>query len=163
MNELDSTPLKFIIGDLVTYTSIVDGDQVREEATVVGVHHDDFPNIYYTVFMSTTKREKQTDSSRLSFLHRSTGIQKSTIGKEEIIETMAKPEGESQPSNSATPLKAQKNEKCLHETSDENHDNRTSPKYQQTPVSKKHPRTVSQQAGVGADKSKKKQQTCICS
>lgn len=36
-----------------------------EAVRVIGRHHDDFPNIYYTITVLSSNRERQTDSSRL--------------------------------------------------------------------------------------------------
>ena len=37
-----------------------------QNATVTGVHRDDFPNIYYTIIMEGSDRERQTVASRLT-------------------------------------------------------------------------------------------------
>ena len=37
-----------------------------QNATVIGVHRDDFPNIYYTIRMEGSDRERQTVASRLT-------------------------------------------------------------------------------------------------
>ena len=49
------------------------------ESTIIGVHRDDYPNIYYTIKMDGTDREKQTVAGRL--LPRET--------KEEAIDRLA--------------------------------------------------------------------------
>lgn len=39
----------FVVGERVLYTSQIDLGSSTLAATIVGVHHDDFPNVYYTV------------------------------------------------------------------------------------------------------------------
>ena len=66
---MENQKLMFNIGDTVLYTSCdVDGVEKKEEASIKGVHHDDYPNIYYTIGFSGSTREKQTENSRLCLL-----------------------------------------------------------------------------------------------
>jgi len=71
VKQTSPTPTKaqFAKGQRVLYTNPNTG--VSEQMVVVGVHFDDFPNIYYTVQALVAdetgyKKEKQTDQARLT-------------------------------------------------------------------------------------------------
>jgi hypothetical protein len=70
----DAAPAKqFKKGQYVLYRNYTTG--VEEEMVVVGVHYDDFPNIYYTVQQlkageDGTLKERQTDASRLTLIEK---------------------------------------------------------------------------------------------
>jgi uncharacterized spore protein YtfJ len=59
---------KFTVGEVVEYQhklSDGSGKETIELVTIVAVHYDDFPNIYYTIKYNSNNREKQTDANRL--------------------------------------------------------------------------------------------------
>lgn len=58
-------PSKLIVYKLDDKVSYRAADGTFEECSIAGVHHDDFPNVYYTIKFDG--RERQTDASRLSY------------------------------------------------------------------------------------------------
>ena len=52
-------------GNITTETCTSPGLEAQN-ATIIGVHRDDFPNIYYTIRMDGSDRERQTVASRLT-------------------------------------------------------------------------------------------------
>lgn len=62
MEPVQAKTVQFKAGDIVWYRN-AEGEE--EPVGIVAVHFDDFPNVYYTIFLHSTKREKQTDSRRL--------------------------------------------------------------------------------------------------
>ena len=54
---------EFTEGDTVTY---IGADGARDAVKIVQVHYDDYPNLYYTIRMEESGRERQTDSHHLT-------------------------------------------------------------------------------------------------
>ena len=73
------------VNDIVYYHNKVTGNQ--EIVKILGIHYDDFPNIYYTIISehSNDKNlEKQTDSSRLSFINTLNSSKNQTISMKSL-------------------------------------------------------------------------------
>jgi hypothetical protein len=69
--SLADTTTVYSANDSVWYTKISYGDDgsvmdtTDVPASIIAVHHDDYPNVYYTIKLIIENKEKQTDSNRL--------------------------------------------------------------------------------------------------
>jgi hypothetical protein len=78
----DTSIEAFKAGDLVLYTK---SNGEKEVVSIVAVHRDDYPNVYYTILTqatssSTERHERQTDHARLSTLAPAAAVSSTAVG-----------------------------------------------------------------------------------